>query len=261
MDLAVHPGYELAHPLRITISMQSSILPAFPVLYASFKYNRDRFDSGAQSPALDLTKIPAPPSWAYLPSPPMSGSPTQEERPEIPQLAGQRRKRSDSPSTTAAALVSSAPRVPLGQGLTPFQSSSQALTSTIPGQALGGRYSISQQPYYGSSLPSVENITRTGEGRPYPGLVSPKAARKAKAHVASACINCKKKHLRCDAARPCRRCEQSGKEVNATSSLSNDCAHPHYRVLVSMSSTRREADLLSKPTNPHEELSKVQSAN
>lgn len=38
-----------------------------------------------------------------------------------------------------------------------------------------------------------------------------KPTRRTKAHVASACVNCKKKHLGCDSARPCRRCVLSGK--------------------------------------------------
>ncbi|KAL4957279.1 hypothetical protein BDW69DRAFT_191711 [Aspergillus filifer] len=38
-----------------------------------------------------------------------------------------------------------------------------------------------------------------------------KTTRRTKAHVASACVNCKKKHLGCDPARPCRRCVLSGK--------------------------------------------------
>ncbi|KAJ5894834.1 hypothetical protein N7495_006525 [Penicillium taxi] len=51
-----------------------------------------------------------------------------------------------------------------------------------------------------------------------PSLPSPvsrsltqKSTRRTKAHVASACVNCKKKHLGCDPARPCRRCVLSGK--------------------------------------------------
>ncbi|KAI9374738.1 hypothetical protein BJX61DRAFT_265300 [Aspergillus egyptiacus] len=39
-----------------------------------------------------------------------------------------------------------------------------------------------------------------------------KTTRRTKAHVASACVNCKKKHLGCDPARPCRRCVMSGKQ-------------------------------------------------
>lgn len=38
--------------------------------------------------------------------------------------------------------------------------------------------------------------------------------RRTKAHVASACVNCKKKHLGCDSARPCRRCVLAGKAVS-----------------------------------------------
>ncbi|CAG8360237.1 unnamed protein product [Penicillium salamii] len=68
----------------------------------------------------------------------------------------------------------------------------------------------------------------TGSPRPLPGAQYPlavldpaqstaarslaqKSTRRTKAHVASACVNCKKKHLGCDPARPCRRCVLSGK--------------------------------------------------
>lgn len=40
----------------------------------------------------------------------------------------------------------------------------------------------------------------------------PKAQRKTKGHVASACVPCKRAHLRCDAMRPCSRCVTGGKE-------------------------------------------------
>ena len=45
--------------------------------------------------------------------------------------------------------------------------------------------------------------------------VGQKPTRRTKAHVASACVNCKKKHLGCDSARPCRRCVLAGKSVSA----------------------------------------------
>lgn len=41
---------------------------------------------------------------------------------------------------------------------------------------------------------------------------SPKPQRKTKGHVASACVPCKRAHLRCDARRPCSRCSSSGKD-------------------------------------------------
>ena len=45
------------------------------------------------------------------------------------------------------------------------------------------------------------------------GMGSPGIARRAKAHVPSACVNCKRKHLACETRRPCNRCLQAGKEV------------------------------------------------
>lgn len=42
----------------------------------------------------------------------------------------------------------------------------------------------------------------------------PGIARRAKAHVPSACVNCKRKHLACETKRPCNRCVQTGKEVS-----------------------------------------------
>ena len=42
----------------------------------------------------------------------------------------------------------------------------------------------------------------------------PGIARRSKAHVPSACVNCKKKHLACETKRPCNRCVQTGKEVS-----------------------------------------------
>lgn len=42
----------------------------------------------------------------------------------------------------------------------------------------------------------------------------PRSTRRAKAHVASACVNCKRKHLGCDSSRPCRRCVLAGKAVS-----------------------------------------------
>jgi hypothetical protein len=43
---------------------------------------------------------------------------------------------------------------------------------------------------------------------------STKTGRKSKAHVASACFNCKRAHLSCDDQRPCARCVASGKQVS-----------------------------------------------
>jgi hypothetical protein len=64
------------------------------------------------------------------------------------------------------------------------------------------RAQLPQNTYHGPvSMAGAANprITRT--------------SRRAKAHVARACQNCKKAHLSCDEARPCARCVGSGKQV------------------------------------------------
>lgn len=43
--------------------------------------------------------------------------------------------------------------------------------------------------------------------------LSPQIRRKHKSNAASACVNCRMKHLKCDGTRPCQRCYQGGKEV------------------------------------------------
>ena len=56
---------------------------------------------------------------------------------------------------------------------------------------------------------------------PFPPPSPPSLIRasKWKAHIASACVNCKKAHLSCDSARPCARCVASGKQVRSHYSL------------------------------------------
>ena len=190
-----------------------SKLPSFRELCASFEDDRHVFNSRMQGPASSLTALPR---GICLPSPPMSGSPFQEESHDIPQRAAQRRERPDPLSPTLATLASSANRLPLAQGLRSSPSVSQASHTTIPGQTPGDHYAIPQQPLYRGELPSVDATTQLDEGRPHLRSAFPTSARKPKAHVASACTNCQKKHLRCDATRPCRRCVQSGKEVDTT---------------------------------------------
>jgi hypothetical protein len=69
-------------------------------------------------------------------------------------------------------------------------------------------------PQYGHSGPIGQHATMIAP----PPLRPTKPARRTKAHVASACVNCKKAHLSCDVQRPCGRCVASGKQVSPTSS-------------------------------------------
>ncbi|KAI1103111.1 hypothetical protein F4804DRAFT_244238 [Jackrogersella minutella] len=64
-------------------------------------------------------------------------------------------------------------------------------------------------PSLGPSPYSMPSNPQSAENPPY---ASPKSQRKTKGHVASACVPCKRAHLRCDAQRPCSRCLSNGKE-------------------------------------------------
>lgn len=82
--------------------------------------------------------------------------------------------------------------------------------------AVHGDPTISQSSAYSGGIPApvdATNLPSATAGPPVRNL-PPRSTRRAKAHVASACINCKRKHLGCDSARPCRRCVQAGKAVS-----------------------------------------------
>ena len=162
---------------------------------------------------LNLADTFARPGWASLPSPPMSGSPPRRDLIDPPQLAGQRRKRSDSPPTSPPASlpgqypVSTSQVESIGQTAAAVGRQVQS-ASYFPSYAPGPSYG------YGAAVPSTSVTTGLQESHSGYTQLSARATRKVKAHVASACVNCKKKHLRCDAERPCQRCVQSGKEVS-----------------------------------------------
>ncbi|KAH6067606.1 hypothetical protein HBI67_083080 [Parastagonospora nodorum] len=78
-------------------------------------------------------------------------------------------------------------------------------------QSYGSSYSYSGVQSYGGGHhagPMAQQATII----PPPPLRATKPARRTKAHVASACVNCKKAHLSCDVQRPCGRCVASGKQ-------------------------------------------------
>ncbi|KAL4973267.1 hypothetical protein BDW66DRAFT_168754 [Aspergillus desertorum] len=92
---------------------------------------------------------------------------------------------------------------PRGETLSQPLGVSEAFSSRFPptftGQPSPGPLTGTYPPAYGTAT--------AGASRALPQ----KTTRRTKAHVASACVNCKKKHLGCDPARPCRRCVLSGK--------------------------------------------------
>lgn len=70
----------------------------------------------------------------------------------------------------------------------------------------------------------------------------PGIARRAKAHVPSACVNCKRKHLACETRRPCNRCVQTGKEVSQFREMNTFHQLIQFRQLALTFNTRNEAD-------------------
>ncbi|KAF2842247.1 hypothetical protein M501DRAFT_988493 [Patellaria atrata CBS 101060] len=76
-------------------------------------------------------------------------------------------------------------------------------------------------PYgYHSAVPTYLGAPSSGPQAQPTGFATPtsyaqevsRPARRTKAHVASACINCKRAHLSCDVRRPCTRCLAAGKQ-------------------------------------------------
>lgn len=68
------------------------------------------------------------------------------------------------------------------------------------------------QGAYGGPLSGSQAQSAT-QGGPVSLRAAGRTGRRAKAHVRTACVNCKKAHLSCDEQRPCSRCVASGKQV------------------------------------------------
>ncbi|RVX67655.1 hypothetical protein B0A52_08184 [Exophiala mesophila] len=144
----------------------------------------------------------------------MSGSPPPDPPVDPPQIAGRRRKRSESPPRITVGPLAS-PSTPVEHGsLRPFAQS--AVDDNRPGSSAQFHPHASRYPpsslYPSSSSTPSGYVAATVPDFPRPqDPISPRATRKPKAHVASACVNCKRKHLRCDNNRPCNRCINNNK--------------------------------------------------
>lgn len=199
--------------------MPSSRSSGFPTTHPSFLTHRFNDSCRGLALKIDLPLSEPLPAWASLPTPPMSGTPPSGPPSDPTQLAGRRRKREDTPPRTAQeevprSLLTNIPRSPAVEQ-----------TPQRYGDALRGDRALGQSIMQSSHIMPWEQHPNypSGSGQGYALVtssmpsrapqVSPRATRKVKAHVASACIHCKTKHLRCDETRPCRRCVQSGKEV------------------------------------------------
>lgn len=193
--------------------------------------------------ALDLTWAPkraelddSARSRAY-PSPPMSGSPPLPTKPF--QGAGERGQAPGGYPTVnpqdgyRGTANQQSPIDPRGPPSMPpslprlFQQEQQEAMPypyrrpeeplTRPSQyPQAGVLGMSQQPGYlpaaGPSAPAPYPVPSRPLVAESQQMTSPKSQRKTKGHVASACVPCKRAHLRCDAQRPCSRCITNGKE-------------------------------------------------
>ncbi|RMZ69035.1 C6 zinc finger domain-containing [Pyrenophora seminiperda CCB06] len=101
------------------------------------------------------------------------------------------------------------------RGQAPHYQHGYALEHQSYGHAISNSYGYG---YQNASLPYA-GLQHTGPMVHQGVMVAPpparptKPARRTKAHVASACVNCKKAHLSCDVQRPCGRCVASGKQL------------------------------------------------
>lgn len=170
----------------------------------------------------------------YL-SPPMSASPVQSRLTNAPQqFFNYHRKYSDSsksgrsdsgkhsPAGSYGGLNSKARYHDQHLGLSTPPSSSGA-GATVPSrssvQSSNGIVPLREESNGDSSTspkdsPEGQNLTSGAPG----------VARRAKAHVPSACVNCKRKHLACETKRPCNRCVQTGKEVRLEAGIDWQCS-------------------------------------
>lgn len=222
--------------------MQSLSLPP-PTSLPSTPFGR------RQEPGNVLAKFPTQfspgrPEQHSYPSPPMSDSHSPARRsaqiiqpeghPYPPPLNEPRRLEGigapppPPPSLLDPRTVTSAQGIPHQRPLYPGEPQAREQLHYQPARAIEPPYSgmqIAQSYGYGYHAQGVPSYL--GSQGPPPGpqvqptaIIAPpplrqnKPARRTKAHVASACVNCKKAHLSCDVQRPCGRCVASGKQVS-----------------------------------------------
>ncbi|KAM5348177.1 hypothetical protein ACJ41O_008001 [Fusarium nematophilum] len=210
--------------------------------------------------ALDLTWAPeraeqdAFARYRAYPSPPMSGSPPLPPKP--PQDVGDRGQaplgystanRQDAyrgnltqqPPIDNRGPLNMQPTLPrLFQQEAPepppyaYRRPEDPAPRTVP-YAQAGAPPMPQQPNYippgrpGATVPYPSPARPTAaENQP---MTSPKSQRKTKGHVASACVPCKRAHLRCDAQRPCSRCITNGKEESCVDVQHKKRGRPRLR--------------------------------
>lgn len=185
-----------------------------PPSLATAQFGQPRFNSGPE-------RLPLSRPWSNA-------------RGCSPRASVLRQSMSGSPAAELPSVISGEPKPahPLSSPVVvttgdPASSSAAAVPAPLvqhepqPPQ-LPPRYGEQTAPAYGGSprpVPGAPSYPLSTLESPVPGpatrSLAQKSTRRTKAHVASACVNCKKKHLGCDPARPCRRCVLGGKAVSS----------------------------------------------
>lgn len=159
------------------------------------------------------------PKGQYLASPPMSASPLHSRLPNAPQQhLSYNRKHSDSSKSGRSTTGKQSPAYSQGNASTKDRRHDVAGSLNTPTSASVKTSQSSRTSVQSSSgVPvlrddSNDDSQDSPEGQSFT-VGAPGVARRQKAHVPSACVNCKRKHLACETKRPCNRCIQTGKEV------------------------------------------------
>ena len=173
---------------------------------------------------IHLPPLPEPRDSAqkgqYLASPPMSASPLHSRLPNAPQQhLPYNRKHSDSSKSGRSTPGKQSPACRLGNANTKVRRHDVAGSLNTPTSASVKTSQSSRTSIQSSNgVPALREDSNddsqdSPEGQSFTAG-APGVARRQKAHVPSACVNCKRKHLACETKRPCNRCIQTGKEVN-----------------------------------------------
>ncbi|KAI1915526.1 hypothetical protein LOZ39_001138 [Ophidiomyces ophidiicola] len=184
-----------------------SLRPVEPLPFTAFRHT---YGSSSDPLKFSLHRSVSDSFCAYVsqnpyPSPPMPGSPSLRGHSSPCQQS--KRKRSESPTTASKLSVKYDSYTSKPQGISSSSVSERSLYTGTPATSLLSVNSATPGPP--QLLPA---LTAVAPIPPRPAALPPRSTRRAKAHVASACVNCKRKHLGCDSARPCRRCVVAGKE-------------------------------------------------
>ncbi|KAF1956263.1 hypothetical protein CC80DRAFT_413710 [Byssothecium circinans] len=260
--------------------MQSLSLPC-PSSLPSTPFGR-RPSPGNSLVPLPLQFSPARPEQYCYPSPPMSDSHSPARRsaqivepeghPYPPPLSQPRRMLGVAPPPPHTSSLldprSAAPSQGIQQPRPLYPGEAQSKTQPLhyhqdrPLDPPYGGMSIAQNYAYGYPSPNVSSYLGsqgTGAGPQVqpaamiapPPLRQSKPARRTKAHVASACVNCKRAHLSCDVQRPCGRCVASGKQETCKDVQHKKRGRPRLR---DDKDFGRSEDVRTTPTQIHTQL-------